>query len=92
VNHVEQDQTLAATSLGWLAIAVFLVLVVVVLLGVFSRWILGDQYRWSEELARFLLIWISFLGGAIAYIDDKHLGVDLLVNQFELHARGLRAF
>ena len=78
---------IAATSLGWLSIAVFLVLVIDVLLGVFSRKILGDQYRWSEELARFLLVWISFLGGAIAYIDDKHLGVDLLVNKFELMAR-----
>ncbi len=80
---------LATALLGWLTIAVFLFLVVVVLAGVFSRWLLGDQYRWSEELARFLLVWISFLGGAIAYIDDKHLGVDLLVNRLETHARRL---
>lgn len=67
-----------ATALGVLAIVVLVVLVVDVLWGVFSRKILGDQARWSEELARFLLVWISFLGGAIAYLDDKHLGVDLL--------------
>ena len=75
---------LTATSLGWLAIGVFLVLVVDVLLGVFSRKILGDQIRWTEELARFLLVWISFLGGALAYIADKHLGVDLLVERLGL--------
>jgi TRAP-type C4-dicarboxylate transport system permease small subunit len=80
---------LTATTLGWLAIGVFLVLVVDVLLGVFSRKILGDQIRWTEELARFLLVWISFLGGAIAYIDDKHLGVDLLVDKLEIQARRL---
>lgn len=80
---------LTAASLGWLAIGVFLVLVVDVLLGVFSRKILGDQIRWTEELARFLLVWISFLGGAIAYIDDKHLGVDLLVERFEMQAQRL---
>lgn len=84
-----KTKQLTATALGWLAIGVFLILVTDVLLGVFSRKILGDQIRWTEELARFLLIWISFLGGAIAYIDDKHLGVDLLVDRFELQARRL---
>ena len=76
-----------AVSLGWVAIGVFLILVADVLLGVFSRKILGDQVRWTEELARFLLVWISFLGGAIAYIDDKHLGVDLLVDRIDPSAR-----
>lgn len=77
-----------AVSLGWVAIAVFLVLVIVVLLGVFTR-ILGDQIRWTEELARFLLVWVSFLGGAIAYLDDKHLGVDLLVDRIDSSAKRL---
>ena len=78
-----------AASLGWLAISVLFVLVVDVLWGVFTRKILGDQARWSEELARFLLVWISFLGGAIAYLDDKHLGVDLLFSHFDRSARRL---
>lgn len=80
---------LTAASLGWLAISVLFVLVVDVLWGVFSRKILGDQARWSEELARFLLVWVSFLGGAIAYLDDKHLGVDLLFSHFDGSARRL---
>ena len=80
---------LTAITLGWLAISVLVVLVCVVLWGVFTRKIMGDQARWSEELARFLLIWISFLGGAIAYLDDKHLGVDLLASHFDPAARRL---
>jgi len=69
--------------LGGISIATFAVLVIVVLLGVFTRHVMQDQIRWSEELARLLLVWISFLGGAIAYIDDQHLGVDLLVSRFD---------
>ncbi len=79
-NHVK---SFTARSLGWVAIAVFLILVIDVLLGVFTRKVLGDQIRWTEELARFLLVWISFLGGAIAYLDDRHLGVDLLVDRID---------
>lgn len=82
-----------AALLGWMSIAAFLVLAIDVLLGVFTRKVLGDQIRWTEELARFLLIWISFLGGALAYLDDKHLGVDLLVSHFHPSSqRGAKLF
>ncbi|MHC5158432.1 MAG: TRAP transporter small permease, partial [Planctomycetota bacterium] len=40
------------------------VLVLDVLWGVFTRYALSEQAKWSEELARFLLVWISLLGGA----------------------------
>ncbi len=73
----------ARLFLGGISIATFLILVIVVLLGVFTRHVMQDQIRWSEELARLLLVWISLLGGAIAYIDDQHLGVDLLVSRLD---------
>jgi TRAP-type C4-dicarboxylate transport system permease small subunit len=88
-NRVKHYATLL---LGGISIFTFLVLVLVVLLGVFSRHILGDQVRWSEELARLLLVWISFLGGAIAYIDDKHLGVDLLTARLDTAAERIARF
>lgn len=49
-----------------------------VLWGVFTRYILGDQASWSEELARFLLIWIGVLGAAYASGQRMHLSIDLL--------------
>lgn len=78
--------------LGGISIATFVVLVIVVLLGVFTRHAMQDQIRWSEELARLLLVWISFLGGAIAYIDNQHLGVDLLVSRFDPAAARIAGF
>lgn len=83
---------LASLLLGIISITTFVVLVVVVLLGVFTRHALNDQLRWTEELARLLLVWISFLGGAIAYIDDKHLGVDLLVSRLDPAAARIAKF
>lgn len=56
-----------------------LVLVIDVLWGVFTRYTLGEQAKWSEELARFLLIWVSLLGGAVAFGEKAHLGVDYFV-------------
>jgi TRAP-type C4-dicarboxylate transport system permease small subunit len=63
------------------------VLVLDVLWGVFTRYALSEQAKWSEELARFLLIWISLLGGAVAFGEKAHLGVDYFVGKFDPAAR-----
>ena len=56
------------------------VLVLDVLLGVVSRYIMGDQVPWTEELACLLLVWSSFFGIALAFNSRSHLGIDLIVN------------
>lgn len=47
---------------------------------VISRYLLQSPSSFSEEVARFLLIWIGFLGGAYAYRRRLHLGIDVFVN------------
>jgi len=73
--------------LGPLCALVFVVLLLDVLWGVFTRYLLGDQARWTEELARFLMVWLAFLGAALAYVRQAHLGVDVLVERMEPAAR-----
>ncbi len=67
-----------------LELAVMLVtgiLVIDVVLGVFTRYVLDDQISWTEELARMLLIWVSLLGASVAFIRKSHLGVDYFVGK-----------
>lgn len=54
------------------------VMTVDVLWGVFTRYAVGNQAEWSEELARFLLIWIGTLGAGYAAGQHMHLAIDLL--------------
>lgn len=54
-----------------------------VLWGVFTRYALGSQASWTEELARFLLIWIGILGAAYASGKRMHLAIDLLGPKLE---------
>ena len=63
------------------------ILVLDVLWGVFTRYALGEQAKWSEELARFLLVWVSLLGGAVAFGEKAHLGVDYFVGKFDPSAQ-----
>lgn len=50
---------------------------------VLSRFVLRDPSSVSEELARFLLIWIGMLGAAYAYRKYAHLGLDIVTARLE---------
>ena len=66
-------------------------LVADVVWGVFTRYAMGQQAKWSEELARFLLVWVSLLGGALAFGTKAHSGVDYFVDQLHPSARRVTA-
>ncbi|MFA6505073.1 MAG: TRAP transporter small permease [Treponemataceae bacterium] len=46
--------------------------------NVISRYFLQISIGWSEEVSRFMLIWLAFLGAVIAYLKNEHLGLDVL--------------
>lgn len=74
-------------GLELLIVAAMALLVADVVWGVFTRYALGAQAKWSEELARFLLVWVALLGGAVAFGAKAHLGVDYFVNRLHPDAR-----
>ncbi|WDP93263.1 MAG: TRAP transporter small permease [Desulfobacter sp.] len=49
---------------------------VIVTVQVFSRYVLNHSLFWSEELARLLLVWLTFFGATVAYYHGAHPGVD----------------
>lgn len=59
----------------------------VVAAQVFSRYALNYSLFWSEELARYLLVWLSFLGATVAYYHGLHPGVDALYARLPPGAR-----
>jgi TRAP-type C4-dicarboxylate transport system permease small subunit len=62
----------------WVTLAVFWILAVVVFYQVFTRYILNDAAGWTEEIARYLLIAVTFLGGAMAVRRGTHIQVDFV--------------
>ena len=68
---------------------IMFVLVFIVLLGVATRYLYGQQAKFTDESARMLLIWLSFFGGALAFAARSHIGLDFLLSKFEESARKL---
>jgi TRAP-type C4-dicarboxylate transport system permease small subunit len=50
-----------------------------VLVGVFFRYALNNPLYWAEEAARLLLIWLSFIGAALAFQRGQHLAMDVVM-------------
>jgi len=61
----------------------------VVALQVFCRYVLNHSLFWSEELARYLLVWLTFLGATAAYYRRVHPGIDILTLQLNQNFRKL---
>jgi TRAP-type C4-dicarboxylate transport system permease small subunit len=60
---------------------VFAALCIVLMLQVFARFILNDPFSWSEELARYLQVWLVLLGAAICMQRGTHISIDYITSQ-----------
>jgi len=76
VDYVDVINTLA-----------FIVMVVIVLLQIFARYVIHISIPWTEELARYLLILITFIGGALAIRNKQHIAVTVIINKLPKKVR-----
>jgi TRAP-type C4-dicarboxylate transport system permease small subunit len=64
-----------------------LAMIVVTTIQIVARVILHVSSAWTEELSRFLMIWITFIGGTGMLIKGEHLAVDFLSSMYTPSAR-----
>jgi TRAP-type C4-dicarboxylate transport system permease small subunit len=60
----------------WISFAIFWALALVVFYQVFTRYVLGDAAGWTEEIARYLLVAVVFIGASISVRKNNHIQVD----------------
>ena len=70
------------TVTEYIVSALLVLMVVVVFLQVIFRFVLHASLPWSEELSRYILVWLSFLGAAIGVRRGAHIGVEVVVSLF----------
>jgi TRAP-type C4-dicarboxylate transport system permease small subunit len=63
----------------------------VVLLGVFFRYVVRQPLSWSEEVARYLMIWAASLAVSIGIMRREHLGITFLVGRLPRSAQKVMA-
>lgn len=64
--------------LGWILVVIMSLMVINVLWQVFSRYISGNPSSFTDELARYLMIWVGLLGAAYVSGRNMHVAIDVL--------------
>ncbi|WP_420601889.1 TRAP transporter small permease [Flagellimonas sp.] len=68
--------------LGGTLIIIMSVMVLNVLWQVFTRFVMGTPSSFTDELARYLMIWVGILGAAYAAGKDMHVAIDVFPQRF----------
>lgn len=67
--------------LGWLMVASLALMVLMVFGNVVMRYAFNSGLTLSEELSRWLFVWLTFMGAVVALHERAHLGTDALVSR-----------
>jgi TRAP-type transport system small permease protein len=76
-----------AAIVRWVCIVLSTALFLIVVAAIVARYGFGQAVSWTEEVPRYLLIWISFLAAAVGVLRREHVGFDVLFNALPAPAR-----
>ena len=74
-------------SCAWCCIVLTIALFIIVVVAIVARYGFGQAVSWTEEVPRYLLIWISFLAAAVGVLRREHVGFDVLFNALPKRVR-----
>lgn len=74
------EDALSAFEKG-LSLLLLFSMVVVVFMQVATRYVFEAPLSWTEELSRYCLIWLSFIGAAMAMKARGHFAVEYLIHK-----------
>lgn len=73
----------------WLAIALLVSMLAIVDVAVFMRYVMNDALSWSEEIAKFVMVWLTFVVAPLGLRSGAHVGIGVLIGNLGGRSRQL---
>jgi TRAP-type C4-dicarboxylate transport system permease small subunit len=83
------DRALIALN-RWLIIVLLAAMATIVFVNVSLRFLTDSSILWVEEVSRYMMIWLTFLGAGLVLRYGGHIGIDTLQDRFPNAAPALR--
>ena len=58
---------------------IFIVALTILAINIILRYFFHSATTWAEEVMRYIMIWVTFLGASLCVEDDLHVGIDVFV-------------
>ncbi len=84
---LDRAAALQAKMLGVALVVLGAAMCLLIFAQVFFRFVVFVPLPWSEELARYLMVWMAMLGAPLALRMDQHIGVGLVLERLPRRAR-----
>lgn len=59
-----------------LVILMMMVMATLVFTNVVSRYVFAHSLNWSEEIARYLMVWVTYIGAGLAMREGQHVAIE----------------
>jgi TRAP-type C4-dicarboxylate transport system permease small subunit len=80
LHYLDRFADLLVSVVRWACIVLATALFLIVVIAVIARYGFGQAVSWTEEVPRYLLIWVSFLAASVGVLKRDHVGFDVLFN------------
>ena len=70
-------------------ISCVLSIALIVSTSIFFRYVLNNSITWSEEIAKYLMVWMVFVGAPVAMVQSRHIAIEMFPNLFRPRIRAL---
>jgi TRAP-type C4-dicarboxylate transport system permease small subunit len=74
-------------ALDWLTSGILVALLLIVLAQIVSRYLFNSSLSWTEEAARYLMIWGVLLGVSLSYLNGYLIAIETFVDRFPASVR-----
>ncbi len=82
-------RSILSRTLEIILVTILTTMVVLVFGNVVARYIFNSAITWAEEVARFLFVWLTFVGASFGLMKGLHLGMDMLVARLRPRSRNV---
>src|SRR5947207_5517493 len=71
----------------WVAMALATIIIAILFVQIFYRYVLNTSIVWSEEVATWCLVWLVFIGSAAIMYRWEHVHIPMLIRRLPLRLR-----